>query len=119
MGESPQDPPRLLSRRPRGAFARLHEGAAEASLLRREAIFGDPVPSRARVFASAVREALRDVVYLARRPADWHEVFGALGRRLIQRFAWRDGMADAAAGRPPRTVSTSKDAQGRLVEAST
>lgn len=84
-----------------------------------QAIFGDPVPSRARVFASAVREALRDVVYLARRPADWHEVFGALGRRLIQRFAWRDGMADAAAGRPPRTVSTSKDALGRLVEAST
>ncbi len=86
------------------------EGYAEAQ------IFGEPVPSLLRVLGGACAEALRDGAYLRRVRAFSLRTFGAaLRRRFVQRVAaWR-GLRDAAAGRPPRVVST--DARAVLADA--
>ena len=79
-------------------------------------IFGDAVPSSARVMLSVIAETLRDLKYLLPRPKGWREAFGAFSRRRIQRFAWLHGMRDAAEGREPTIISTTKDSQGKLME---
>ena len=86
------------------------EGYAEAQ------IFGDSVPGLLRVLCGACAEALRDGAYLRRAQALSLRAFGAaLHRRFVQRVAaWR-GLRDAAAGRPPRVVST--DARGAMEDA--
>ena len=76
------------------------EGYADAQ------IFGDTPQSVVRTLLSAVRETVRDVAFLLRRPRQWGELAGALPRRWVQRFSYRAGVCDAAAGRSPRTVST-------------
>lgn len=59
------------------------EGAADA------VIFGE-VPSLAREVASAVRETLRDWMYLAKYPRGWKEIPAAPVRRLVQRIShWK------------------------------
>ncbi len=66
-----------LTRRFRG------EGAADAQ------IFGDR-PCLLHELVGAVRETLRDWIYLAPRPKDWLEIPYAPVRRLVQRVAhWR------------------------------
>ena len=66
-----------LARRFRG------EGAADAQ------IFGDR-PCLLRELIGAVRETVRDWIYLAPRPKDWLEIPYAPIRRLVQRVAhWR------------------------------
>ncbi len=104
------------------------EGYAE------QQIFGDPLPSRARVAAQAVAEALRDAAAVAGATAlpaatgvaaavagatalpsvlaGATALPGALARRFAQKFAWRRGMADAARGVAPRYRSTGKTKAG-------
>lgn len=76
------------------------EGYADAQ------IFGDSPQCVVRTLLSAVRETVRDVAFLLRRPRQWGEIVGALPRRWVQRFSYRAGVCDAVAGRSPRTVST-------------
>ena len=68
---------RELARRFRG------EGAAD------KVIFGE-TPSLARALARALRETLRDWIYLAPHPRDWREIPSAPIRRLVQRIShWK------------------------------
>jgi len=53
------------------------------------AIFGE-APSFAREVASAMRETLRDWIYLLPHPRDWKEIPSAPVRRLVQRIShWK------------------------------
>ena len=68
---------RQLAKRFRG------EGAADRE------IFGERT-TLLREVASAIRETLRDFIYLAPHPRDWKEIPGAPVRRLVQRLShWK------------------------------
>lgn len=91
------------------------EGYADAQ------IFGDAAPGVVRVTLAALRAATRDAFYILRcaitrdatvRGGGVRALLSALPRRVVQQFAARAGKADAQAGRPPRTVSTSAPAPG-------
>lgn len=69
-------------------------------------IFGDRVPSRFRVLLSALAETVRDWRFFVARRVAPGVALGAFPRRFVQRFSWWRGMRDAAAGRPPETIST-------------
>lgn len=77
---------RELARRFRG------EGEADA------AIFGDS-PSLLRELAGAMRETLRDWIYLLPRPRGWREMPMAPVRRLVQRISHWRGLRDHARGK--------------------
>jgi len=71
---------------------RFHgEGVADCE------IFGDR-PSLLREVVGALRETLRDWVYLAKRPRDWREMPCAPVRRLVQRISHWRGMRDFSNG---------------------
>ena len=72
---------RQLAKRFRG------EGKADCE------IFGDR-PSLVREMVGAMRETLRDWVYLAARPKDWAEIPSAPVRRLVQRVSHWRGMRE-------------------------
>ena len=57
-------------------------------------IFGDE-PSLVREVVGAIRETLRDWVYLVVRPKDWREIPSAPVRRLVQRVSHWRGMREA------------------------